>query len=153
MRRRRAEDPQRFRDTLKRSYAKNRERRLADTRLWKASNPELARASQLISAARKRGVGCSLNCHAIAAAIKAGACQVTGLRFVLTNGKPSPWSPSLDRINGALGYTPENTRVVVWLYNCAKNEFGDADVAILAEAIAAKSAEKIAPAVASAMKK
>lgn len=136
----------------KKSYQKHKEQRLLDTRLWKQKNPELARASQLISAARKRA-SCTLSVDRIASVIKNGACQVTGLRFVITSGKPSPWSPSLDRIDSKKEYTHENTRVVVWLYNSAKNEFSDEDVIILAHAVVNSSAEKIVPSIAEALNK
>jgi hypothetical protein len=47
----------------------------------------------------------------------------------------NPWSPSLDRIDPKIGYTLENTRVVVWIYNTAKNVFHDEDVMLMAQAL------------------
>jgi len=148
----RAAHPEDNKLRCKKSYQKHKEQRLLDTRLWKQKNPELARASQLISAARKRAP-CTLSVYRVASIIKNGVCQVTGLRLIITSGKPSPWSPSLDRIDGKQGYTHENTRVVVWLYNTAKNEFSDEDVIILAQAIVNRSVEKIVPSVADALNK
>lgn len=40
-------------------------------------------------------------------------------------GRANPYGPSLDRINPSDGYTPENTRVVVWALNAMRNEFSD----------------------------
>ena len=37
-----------------------------------------------------------------------------------------------------IGYTEENTRVVVWLYNAAKNVFNDSDVLLMATALVNK---------------
>lgn len=139
----REKHPEDNKKRCKESYARHREQRLADTKKWKIDNPELARASQLISSARKRHETCTLDLLVIAQKIRNGVCEVTGLKFVLSKDTASPWSPSLARINGALGYTPENTRVVVWLYNCAKNEFSDADVNVLAEAIVARVCEPV----------
>ena len=66
-------------------------------------------------------------------------CEVTGLPFTFTyrDGK-QPWSPSLDRVDPTIGYTEENTRVVVWLYNAAKNVFNDSDVLLMATALVNK---------------
>lgn len=148
----REKHPEDNRRRCKATRLKYLERYREMVRQWKVKNPELQRACQLVAAAKKRA-HCTLDSRVIAASIKAGVCEITGLRFILTPGKPGPWSPSLDRIDGKFGYTPENTRVVVWLYNCAKNEFTDADVAILAEAIAKPLAEKIVPAITEALKK
>jgi hypothetical protein len=65
-----------------------------------------------------------------------GFCEVTNLPFVITylTGK-QPWAPSLDKIDPLKGYTMDNTRVVVWLYNAAKNVFSDNDVLLMANAL------------------
>jgi hypothetical protein len=128
------DNPEAARLIRKRSYDLHRDKRIAYTRKWAADNPERYRAYQLLAKAKQRSASCSLNGKDIAEKIKAGVCEVTGLKFVLTKG-PTPWAPSLDRIDSKLGYTPENTRVVVWLYNAAKNQFTDADLLVLAQAI------------------
>lgn len=50
-------------------------------------------------------------------------------------GQMPPWSPSLDRIDPLQGYTPENCRLVVWMYNAAKHISSDANVLRLAQAL------------------
>lgn len=55
-------------------------------------------------------------------------CAVTGLPF--RQDKPEglrirPWAPSMDRINGALGYEPGNIRIVCAFVNVAMNGFGE----------------------------
>lgn len=54
----------------------------------------------------------------------AGGCEVTGLPFVLfrsgQRGITHAHSPSLDRINPMRGYTTDNTRLVVLMFNRAK---------------------------------
>jgi hypothetical protein len=67
--------------------------------------------------------------------LKTGVCEVTGLPFTYTLNARNPWSPSLDRIDPNIGYTLGNTRVVVWIYNAAKNVFTDADVHLMAQAL------------------
>lgn len=67
----------------------------------------------------------------------AGKCEVTGLPFEWSIG--SPWAPSLDRIDSARGYTHENTQLVCWIYNQAKNIYTHADLLRLASALASQS--------------
>ena len=58
--------------------------------------------------------------------IEAGRCEVTGVTFDFTSpgfNKVNKYAPSLDRTVKERGYTPENTKVVVWFYNTAKNCF------------------------------
>jgi len=59
-------------------------------------------------------------------------CAITGLPFVFLRpgqqGVVHPHSPSLDRINPLKGYTPSNTRAVVYIFNTAKGAHTDAEV-------------------------
>lgn len=57
-----------------------------------------------------------------------GTCEVTGLSFDLDKPEGSaknPYAPSIDRINSNVGYTKENTRIVIWQYNLMKGEIAD----------------------------
>jgi hypothetical protein len=54
-----------------------------------------------------------------------GTCEVTGIVFKQENGVAGPYTASLDRIDNAKGYTPENTRLVIWAFNRAKAEWDD----------------------------
>lgn len=65
--------------------------------------------------------------------LKIGVCEVTNLPFIFESH--SPFTPSLDRKDSSKGYTPENTQVVVWIYNTAKNKFTHNDVLVLAQAL------------------
>lgn len=71
-------------------------------------------------------------------------CARTGIKFDLTSGSgKQPFGPSVDRIDGSLGYEPGNIQLVCNLYNYAKNEFADADVLIFAKALAKHSTKTI----------
>lgn len=143
MARRRKEDPERFKETLRRSYAKHRERRLADNKAWRHGLPERNRASYLVSGAKKRaaakGIEFDLTFEWAIEKINAGVCEVTGLPFSLSppggHAERSPWSPSVDKIDPSKGYTRDNCRVVVWIYNAAKSEFSDSDVLRMAMSV------------------
>jgi hypothetical protein len=92
--------------------------------------------------ARAAGAVFSLTREWITLRLRAGICEVTGLGFIFKSGTGtghgSPWAPSIDRIDPAMGYTPENCRVVVWIFNCAKNVGTDEDVHVLASALCRK---------------
>lgn len=50
-----------------------------------------------------------------------GKCAYLHVPLVIPQGlRPDngmPWQPSLDRIDNALGYTPQNTRLTSWFWN------------------------------------
>lgn len=102
-------------------------------RAWAARHPLRAKALQALGNAKQRakqaGVPFDLTLDHVNA-LFAGSCAVAGIPFSLESG--SPWAPSLDRIIPSQGYTPSNTRAVVWIYNAAKNKSADADVLTLA---------------------
>jgi hypothetical protein len=57
-----------------------------------------------------------------------GRCHLTGIKFTTDNPMKSrvrPFSPTVDRINSALGYIDGNCRVVCNAVNIAINDFGE----------------------------
>lgn len=88
------------------------------------------RASTLLAAARqrsaKKGLPCTISVFWIVRALEAGHCQVTGLPFNMTSDQARDlYAPSLDKRDPSLGYTPDNTQVVVWGYNACKGVSSD----------------------------
>lgn len=75
-----------------------------------------------------------------AAARWTGRCEITDLPFTLGRTQPGPsfWSPSIDRIIPALGYTPTNSRFALWAVNALKHDGTDEDMIAVARAIAAR---------------
>ena len=72
--------------------------------------------------ATRKGLDFALTEERVAARIAEGRCEMTGIPFVL--GDPGHrYAPSLDRIDCRKGYTPENTRVVVWMFNRARGNY------------------------------
>lgn len=112
---------------------------------WKAT--PTGRAMTLVNAARlrarKNGWDFDLDVADIQRRIEAGHCEVTGLPFDLVPDGHKPWVPSLDRTDSSKGYTMDNVRVVVWLYNAAKNNATDADVERLAGALMNRPVAKV----------
>ena len=89
--------------------------------------------------AKKSGITFSIKLDEITevAAANQWRCQVTGIPFSLTKpdaSKRRPYSPSIDRINPADGYTKDNTRIVCLAVNLAMNEWGDEVVSQISQA-------------------
>ena len=96
--------------------------------------------------AKKRGLVFTITKDYVVSCLTLGACSVTGLQFDMTfdDTKMNPRAPSLDRIDPALGYTVENTRMVCWIFNRAKGDGSDEDVQMLVEALNAIDIRKAA---------
>lgn len=74
-----------------------------------------------------------------------GVCEVTGLPVKVKvykkgdAGQRGFYSPSVDRIDNAVGYIPSNCRMVCWGYNLAKHDCTDRDLNALAVALLIQS--------------
>lgn len=86
------------------------------------------------SNAKKEGIPFSLDVAWVKQELAKGKCAVTGMPLVKPTYTPgrrgvrNPWTPSIDRIDNTKGYTKGNCRIVVWMYNLAKNNYGDRDI-------------------------
>lgn len=113
-------------------FSKNKEQELSKQKEY--FKTEKGRAIRLYHGAFKRNpLFLDISMNWIYDKLKNGFCEVTGLPF--SYEAKSPWAPSLDRIDSNLGYTKENTRIVIWLYNTAKNIYTDEDVLVVAQAL------------------
>ena len=77
--------------------------------------------------------------------LERGVCEVTGLKLDITDEhragrRISPYAPSVDRLSGPAGYLRTNCRMVVWIYNLAKQNWSDTEVLTMARALVAKVA-------------
>lgn len=105
---------------------------------WSVRN----KATRMIVAARVRakakGVDCDLTLEShrelLHDRIYNGACEATGLPFVLDAEAVGPFSPSMDRVKPELGYVYSNLRVVVFGFNAAIGSWGEDVFRVIAEA-------------------
>lgn len=117
----------------KESYAKPNRRAYA---LWKS-----AKASS-----KKRGLEFDLTVDWIETKLVKGLCEVSDLKFDFTgketgkwgHGSQNPFGPSLDRTDPNKGYTKNNVKVVVWIYNVGKQNNTHDDIMKLANALVNK---------------
>ena len=103
-------------------------------------------AGHMLRVARLRDADTDLDIPWIEKHIAKGFCAVSGIPFqVKTAGENqvNPWQPSIDRLNQERGYTKRNCRMVCLIYNLARNQFRDADVMTLADALVSRRDEKI----------
>lgn len=107
---------------------------------WSFSNRNLLdKAGRLVSAAKIRAkhldLPFDLTNEWAAERLHAGVCEITGIAFELHYGFRGQFSPSIDRCEPSLGYTEQNSRLVVWIYNAAKGIGTHEDVLRLARSL------------------
>ena len=90
--------------------------------------------------AAKKGIDHDITNEWLLERLERGVCEVTGIPFTFTTGEIKgghrSFTPSLDRTDPTKGYTKDNTKVVVWIYNGAKGVGTHEDVMKLVEALA-----------------
>lgn len=129
-------------------YEKNKEKWVGyrETQKQKENTDPWVRAGRMLIWIRRRAAHkqyeFNLTREWIEQRLVQGTCEVTGLAFDLgrnTTQRFNPWCPSIDRIDSSKGYTQDNCRAVVWIYNMAKSEWSDEVVMQFAKALALKS--------------
>jgi hypothetical protein len=107
------------------------------------------RSSILIYSATRRalqeGYEFGLTVEWVASKLQKGTCEATGIPFDLSPSNETirnKYAPSLDRIDNTKGYTEDNVRLVVWMYNVAKNEYSHEDLLAFAKQLIAFSGVK-----------
>ena len=90
-------------------------------------------------AARRRGISWTLDHETLTKLLlNSSHCAISGRELVFQIGHPN--SPSIDRKNSKLGYTPCNIQIVAYATNIAKMELSDEDFIQLCKDIAQHNA-------------
>lgn len=130
-------------------YQRYRDQYLERAKLYRSTVQ--GRGNHLLSSARQRaktkGIGYTLSVEwfLTQAENQDYCCALTGLALDFDGKNTSeqrqynPLAPSLDRIDPAQGYTPENTRLVCTAINIGLNGFGEDMYRQVAEAYLAKN--------------
>ena len=120
-------------------------------KLWKRNyrKTHSGKASQLLSSAKNRAkiknLEVSITKEWILNKLNIGICELSGLFFDFSNTgriNRNPFSPSIDRIDCNLGYTPNNCRVILLSMNDALNQYGLDHFLKVAKAVIDKHKEK-----------
>lgn len=67
--------------------------------------------------ARKRGLECTISANDLEIPTH---CPLLGIPLFFSDGKQTPNTPSIDRIDNTRGYTPDNIQVISWEANFVK---------------------------------
>lgn len=94
-------------------------------------------------ASKKRNLEFDLTVDWIEQKLIYGMCEISHLKFDFNSkdtgnwgaGSQNPFGPSLDRTDPNKGYTKENVKVVVWIYNVGKQNNTHGDMLKLAKAL------------------
>lgn len=89
--------------------------------------------------AKRAGVEFDITPEWLSERLSAGVCEATGLPFDLSPNpyscRSNPFQPSIDRLQPGGGYTINNARVTVLIFNVARSDFGDAPLLVMAKAL------------------
>lgn len=97
--------------------AENREKRLAQMRIWKQNNPAHSLWLNCRSRATKNGIEFTITKEDI---VIPEFCPILGIKMQIGGNR---WnSPSVDRINPSLGYTKGNIAVISYRANKIKTD-------------------------------
>jgi hypothetical protein len=107
---------------------------------YRSNNPDYSRdygasvrgsAVRLVGGARARskqhGTPCTIDADWVVEQHEAqgGRCAYTGIPFSFEHvglGRRRPYGMSLDQVAAGAGYTPDNTRLVLWIVNAMKRD-------------------------------
>lgn len=89
---------------------------------WRLQDPRRTLLSGAKVRATKRGLPFDLTIDDI---VIPERCPILDIPLIPGHGAPQPSSPSLDRINGPLGYVRGNVRVISHKSNACKNSLDD----------------------------
>ena len=89
--------------------------------------------------ARSKNIEFDLDFEWFRERIDRGVCEVTSLIFVDSEKPMAPFKPSVDRTDPNGGYTKDNCKMVIWMYNSCKGGNSHKDVMTMARALCTQS--------------
>ena len=120
-------------------YQAHTEEVKANTRLWRQRNPVNVFRNRIKRNAKRAGVAFDLDLNWFKERMEQGVCEATGLPFVDSDKPMAPFTQSVDRTDPGKGYTKDNCKMVIWIYNAAKGSNSHEDVMIMARSLCIQS--------------
>ena len=128
-------DPLDQKKCSQRWYQRNKDKVKEKTKSWKQRNPIKLHLQEIKSRAKRQSLECDLDLEWFTERMAHGLCEVTNLPFVPSEKKMGPFLPSVDRTDPKKGYTKDNCKMVIWMYNAAKGSNTHDYVMIMARAL------------------
>lgn len=156
-------NPEEARAADKRSYQRNKRQKIERARAYRGKHPEIRQTEYRNSrekrpwerpfrGARHRSLKKNFPFDLTREWCEAnwtGKCAITNLPFSFGTQQHYPFSPSIDRVDSAKGYTQDNCRFVLFAVNSFKGTGTDEQMLQIAEAICyslkGRTAQVIAP--------
>ena len=120
-------------------YQNHKDEIKAKSRLWKKCNPVKVFATRVRRNAKRAKVEFDLDFEWFKERLDRKVCEATGLPFVDSDKPMAPFIPSVDRTDPNGGYTKDNCKMVVWIYNACKGSNSHKDVMTMARALCTQS--------------
>ena len=120
-------------------YQDHKDEIIAKNRLWKKNNPIKVFRGRVKRRAREAKVDFDLSLEWFEQRLRRGVCEATGLPFVDSDKHMAPFKPSVDRTDPNGGYTEDNCKMVIWMYNAGKGDNSHKDVMTMARALCTQS--------------
>lgn len=124
----------------RKSYAKDPEKARANWRRY--SRTDYGTVTVLLNyakdRARRAAVPFTLSREFVTKKLEAGVCELSGLPFERVppgQYRTHPYAPSLDRIDPKKGYVESNVRMILFVVNRARSDFGDEVLLTVASAL------------------
>lgn len=120
----------------KRHAERNPESAAEKHKRWRSNHPDRKLLYSARARAKSKGIEFSLTPEWLESRLSSGVCELAGIPISFdekSEGRCRAFSPSIDRIDSSLGYTPDNCRVVCWAINMAMSEWGEETFAVVAK--------------------
>ena len=125
-------NPEDLRTWKKQYYLENREAILAQKKQYRLENPETLMLHGAKNRSKKAGLAFDLELGDIKIPTR---CPLLGIPLIVGGGHNSP---SLDRIDSAVGYTRDNVWVISWRANALKNDATLAELEMIVDGLRRK---------------
>lgn len=121
----RLENPEHYKELDRKKYQRHCEKMKAYGKRARREDPQSYMFKQVKSRAKRLGIDFTITKEDI---VIPEYCPILNIPLKIGEGKISPNSPSLDRVDNSLGYIPGNVRVISFKANRYKSDLSIDDI-------------------------